>query len=102
MKKVIHGRIFDTDKAELICKIEEGQAGSFNYFEADLYQTPKSHRFFLSGEGGPMTIFAKRCSDGLTSGSEGIIALTEEQALEFAERHANVDILQKFFKLKEA
>lgn len=46
MKRVLEGRIYDTEKSVLICKIWEGNKGDFAHFEAELYKTPKSGRFF--------------------------------------------------------
>lgn len=102
MKRVLEGRIYDTEKSVLICKICEGNKGDFAHFEAELYKTPKSGRFFLAGEGGPMTIFRKRVDQNSWSGSSGIIPISGEEALRYAERHASVEVVEKYFTVEEA
>lgn len=102
MKRVLEGRIYDTEKSVLICKIWEGNKGDFAHFEAELYKTPKSGRFFLAGEGGPMTIFRKRVDQNSWSGSSGIIPISEGEALRYAERHASVEVVEKYFTVEEA
>jgi hypothetical protein len=49
-----------------------------------------------------MTIFRKRVDQNSWSGSSGIIPISEEEALRYAERHASVDTIEKFFKVEEA
>jgi len=102
MKRVLEGRIYDTEKSVLVCEFSEGNKGNFAHFEAELYKTPKSGRFFLAGEGGPMTIFRKRVDQNSWSGSSGIIPISEEEALRYAEKYASVETIQKFFQVEEA
>ncbi len=49
-----------------------------------------------------MTRFAARNSDGTYSGSEKIVPLSNKEALHFAEKHADVETIEKFFELVEA
>jgi hypothetical protein len=88
MKAIINGLRYDTEKATLIG--ESGYCGSrsdFQWWEAVLYRTPRSGRYFLAGHGGPMTRWAT--STGLNSwtGGSGIKPLDKDDALEWAERN---------------
>ncbi len=97
MKAIINGRRWDTEKASLVCKIFEGNRNDFRHIDAGLYCTPRSRSFFLAGWGGAMTIFARSCGDNTKAGSNRIIPLSTEEALEWAERHASVEIIEKYF-----
>jgi hypothetical protein len=105
MKAIINGLRYDTDKAELI-----GEAGNyvgkgdFTYWSAELYRTPRSKRFFLAGEGGPMTRWVRPGNGNMRTGGQGIIPLDDEEALEWAERYLTHDEIEKAFaeKLEDA
>lgn len=101
MKKTIQGTVYDTDKAQKICDIWEGNRSDFRHLDAALYQTPRSKNFFLAGFGGAMTIFSKRCSDGSYVGDERILPLSDIDAREYCEKYAN-HLVETFFKTKEA
>jgi hypothetical protein len=97
MKAIINGFRYDTEKAE---KLGEGWSdcgrGDFGYWEAGLYITPRAHRYFLAGEGGPMTSWRRRVGDSYTGG-EGIIPLNQADALEWAERHLSTEEVEAGF-----
>lgn len=102
MRSIIRGKVYDTEKATLVCKIWEGAKGDFRHFEAELYQTPRSKQYFLAGSGGQMTCFARRVDQNSWSGGSGIIPLSEEDALRYAEQYASSDVVELFFKVEEA
>ena len=87
MKAIINGLRYDTDKAILIGEGGHGESRSdFNYWEAGLYKTPRSGRWFLAGEGHGMTRFASNVGNMRGWGSR-IFPMDEEEAREWAERH---------------
>lgn len=100
MKAIINGLRYDTEKA-----IEIGQAGSdgnisssdFSYWTATLYRSPRAHRYFLAGHGGPMTRWAKAIGNNGRVGSSGIIPLDADDAREWAERYLTVEEVEKGF-----
>ena len=102
MKRVIDGRIYDTDKAILIGETWELGSNDFRHIEAGLYRTARSKRFFLAGKGGPMTAFGKQCSDGSFTFGEKIIPLDEKAAREWAERYLNPEVVQQYFEVQDA
>lgn len=97
MKEIIDGLRYDTKKAELI-----GTASSrcgvtdFRHFEAGLYVT-KNRRFFLAGEGGPMSMWRDQIDHNSWSGGSGIIPLDKHDALEWAEDHLDQEDFEKHF-----
>jgi hypothetical protein len=83
MKSTINGRRYDTEKATLIGEaICDGSRSDPQWWQAGLYKSPRVGRYFLAGEGGSMTRWAR----GRTYG-EAIFAMTEEGAREWAERY---------------
>jgi hypothetical protein len=102
MKRVIDGRIYDTDKAILIGSERDLSPTDFRFFDAGLYQTKRSKRFFLAGKGGPMTAFGKQCSDGTWTFGEKIIPVDEKAAREWAERYLKPEVVKQLFDISEA
>lgn len=86
MKSIIEGLRFDTEKATLIGEASHGNQGDFSCWEAGLYKTPRSGRYFLAGRGGPMTMFRRTVGTNEWSGGEKIIPVTEAEAFEWAQR----------------
>ena len=81
MKQVIDGKIYDTTKAHRVCDLPSptNNPRDFKWHDTGLYRTTKG-RFFLAGEGGPMSMWAERVEqNGWRSGS-GLCALTDEEA----------------------
>jgi len=98
MRAIINGFRYDTDRARLL-----GEGGSlavpysdFRWWEAGLYVTPRAGRYFLAGEGGPMTRFAQRVGD-MRGYGERIIPMTAEEALEWAQRFLTTEEVESAF-----
>lgn len=88
MKAIIEGLRYDTEKAKLIGEASFGGARDFARWEAGLYVTPRAKRYFLAGEGGPMSFWAERGDQpGERRSGSGIKPMSREAALEWAERH---------------
>ena len=89
MKKIINGKLYNTETATF-CGSFSAHCGSFNYVSEELYKK-RTGEFFLYGEGGPMSRYAKSCGDNSWSGSDGITPMTEQEARKWAERHLDAD-----------
>ncbi len=90
MKKILDGIRYDTDRAVEIGSADNCCRGvdsvtDFGYWQATLYRTPRSGRFFIAGHGGPMSRFAQSCGQNCWRGGEDLIPMTREEALEWAE-----------------
>lgn len=96
MKKIIGGKLYNTETADPIGSYWNGHTqGDFHYEELTLYKTKKGN-FFVAGESGPLGCFARSAGNG-TSGGEGLFALTREEALEWAERHLDPEDYEEHF-----
>jgi hypothetical protein len=103
MKKIIDGRKYDTETATLVARVGSRAAavGDFSYWEADLYVT-LNKRWFLAGEGGPMTWWGVSVPGGGTGGSSGIRLVDPEQAQSLLEEAELFDEMEKHFHIEEA
>lgn len=102
MKKIIDGKIYNTDTAYRIGNHEHSHAGDFHYEDTDLYQTPKG-AFFVQGEGGAYSRWSRPCGSNGMCGGFGIQAMTPAEALEWCE-HAGIDadVIALYFTVTEA
>ena len=97
MKKIINGKLYDTDTAkQLGSDSYPGGPRDFHYWCEELYQK-RTGEFFLYGEGGPMSKYAESCGQNQWSGGEKIIPLNYKAASEWAEEHLDADDYQKIF-----
>lgn len=96
MKKVIKGRVYDTDKAKLIGEISFGSYGDATYEAEELYVN-KAGAYFLYGHGGALSKFGKAIAVGSISGSSLIKPLTLEEAKEWTEENLDGDTYEETF-----
>ena len=96
MKKIIDGLRYDTGNAIEIGSYANGFGSDFRSWAATLYRTPRSGRYFLAGEGGPMTRFARSVGN-MTGGGDGLFPMTKEEALAWAEQYLDADEIEQHF-----
>ena len=85
MKKIINGKVYDTDTAERVGSWDNGKyTNDLYYCSEDLYRK-RTGEFFLYGEGGPGSKYAVSCGSNSWSGGEKIIPLTYDAAQKWAE-----------------
>lgn len=102
MKRIVDGKMYDTDKAEEICSASYGNPGDFKYWSEALFRT-KRGAFFISGEGGAMTKWGKKISQNTWSGGEGIKALTPDEVILWCEDHGiDGEVITPFFAVEDA
>lgn len=102
MKAIIDGCRYDTEKSIEIGSFDNiGRGASsmndFHYWEASLYKTPRSAKYFLAGEGGPMTQFARAVSQNSWGGGSKILPMTEKEAFEWAQQYLESEIIEEHF-----
>lgn len=91
MKKVINGKVYDTDKAKELGEYEPNPYRSdFNWFCETLYQK-KTGEFFLHGEGNAASKYSRSVAQNEWCGGEKIIPLTYAEAQAWAEEHLDGD-----------
>ena len=96
MKKIINGRKYDTETAKEVGYWSNGYPCSdFNHCEETLY-LKKTGEYFLYGEGGALTQYARSVFRGTTGGSE-IIPMNEDRAKKWVEKCLNCDAYEALF-----
>lgn len=97
MKKIINGKLYDTETAKKIASCYHGESTrDFRYYSESLYRK-RTGEYFLAGEGGPMSKYAKSAGQNSWTGGEAIIPLTYSEATEWAEREMDADDYQAEF-----
>ena len=97
MKKVIDGKLFDTDTAVQVASWTNGYGyNDFNYCEVTLYQTKKG-AWFLLGEGGGNSGYASFSGDCRGPG-KSIDLLSADEAFKWLCDNNKVDEIDEYFK----
>ena len=101
MKKIINGKLYDTDTAKEVGGwANYGSWRDFNHVEETLYRK-RTGEYFLFGEGGPSTKYARRTEQNMWSGGSQIIPLSPETAREWAEEHLSADDYAELFGMPD-
>ena len=100
MKKIIKGKVYDTDTARSLGWDSYSNVSDFRYWREELYQK-RTGEFFLHGEGGPMSRYARSIEQNTWSDGEMIIPLSAAKAREWAEEHLSVDEYEQIFGLPD-
>ncbi len=96
MKRIIDGKVYDTETAACVADWSNGyHGGDFKRCEEGLYRTKKGN-WFLAGEGGPMSKYARPVGN-MTSGGEGLEPITADEAREWLEARAFTKELEEYF-----
>lgn len=100
MQKIIGGKRYNTETAKYIGSAQSNcGVTDFKYFEESLY-LKKTGEFFLHGEGGPASKYAKEF-DGSMWGDEKIIPLSQEEARDWGEKYLEVEKYEEVFEVEE-
>lgn len=91
MKKIITGRVYDTETAKKVGEHEPNPYRSdFHWYCETLYQK-KTGEFFLHGEGNAASPYSRSCGQNEWCGGERIEPLTYKEAQKWAEEHLDGD-----------
>jgi len=102
MKKIINGKIYNTDTATRIGSHVRYNRGDFHFEDTDLYRTPKN-AFFVQGTGGAYSRWSQPCGSNGQMGGHGIQALTPTEALAWCEDSGiDADVIAQYFSVEEA
>ena len=96
MKRIIKGKLYNTDTASRIGSCEFSNPGNFRYCFEELYRK-NNGEFFLSGEGGPLSKYREQVGSGGWTSGEAIIPLTIEEAKAWCENHLSADSYIELF-----
>lgn len=91
MRKIINGKMYNTETAREVASCCHGEGPrDFRYYTETLY-CKRTGEYFLAGEGGPMTKYRQTVGQNSWRGGEGIIPMTYEEAMAWAEAEMDAD-----------
>ena len=97
MKKIINGKVYDTDTAkELGSWRNAGSWRDFSHKEETLFRK-KTGEFFLHGRGGANTQYAEPAGTNWWKSGERIMPLSYAEAQKWAEDHLEADEFEAIF-----
>ena len=97
MKKIIKGKLYDTDTAKkLAVWSNEYYPNDFNFCQERLYRK-RTGEYFLFGKGGANSGYRERCYGGGWTAGKNIIPLTYEEARQWAEEKLDADEYAEIF-----
>ena len=97
MKKIINGKMYNTETAEEINDWENTPYNSnYIYFREYLYRK-KTGEFFLYGYGNASSPYCEETADRMRSPGEKIVPISEEHAKTWVEEHCCVDTYIELF-----
>lgn len=96
MKKIIKGKLYNTDTAKLVGEWGNGHTG-FSYCHEDLY-LKRTGEFFLYGRGGAASKYAEAVDQNTWSGGSDIVPMSYDEAQKWAEEHLDADEYEEIFE----
>jgi len=88
MLRIIAGKRYNTELAELVCHFSNGRSTSdFRYRIKRLYRTVRGV-WFIHHEGGAMTDMARNAGDSVYGG-EAIEPVSDQEAFSFLQAHSD-------------
>lgn len=96
MKKIINGKLYNTDTARQIGSWDSNITDRLYWVNETLYQKQRGE-FFLHGEGGPGSKYAEPSGQGSWSSGEKIIPLSYNAAQAWAEEYLDANAYQAAF-----
>jgi len=86
MKKIIDGKIYNTDTAALIGELEcTYNHGDFHYHDTALYRSPRG-AYFLAGDGNAYSMWGHAVGDNGRGGGSGLCIINKSDARYYAEQ----------------
>lgn len=99
MRKIIEGRLYDTDTAKMIGEPWSPDGigyDDFDWCEETLYRK-RTGEYFLYGEGGPKTRYARPYGQSGWQCGDRIMPLSYEDACDWAEGHLSTEDYEREF-----
>ena len=96
MKKIIGGKLYDTDTAQFLASRSSPGSGDFTSFCERLYRK-RTGEYFIHGEGGAMTKYRERQGYDSWGWGEQIIPLTYDEAQDWCEKYMTTEEYQAEF-----
>ena len=97
MKKIINGKLYNTKTATKTAEWDNNRSASdAHHYEEVLYKK-RTGEFFIYGDGGALSRYARSCGGNSYSDGWDIIPLTIEEAQEWGEKKLDVDLYEVIF-----
>jgi len=99
MEKLIDGKLYDTDSAELITSTYPNgtqDRSDFRFLREQLYVTENGF-YFVAAKGGAKTKLSQPAATGGTTGGAEIRPLSEQEAFEWCQRRDAIDAAREHF-----
>jgi len=97
MIKVVGGKRYDTETATRVASDSYSNYGDLGYWEEEIYRTQKGS-WFLVGEGGAMSPYARSIGQNETGGGSAIVPFSPKEALAWLEDHTDdSEVFEKYF-----
>ena len=96
MRKVIKGKLYDTETAQMVAEWSYGYPRDFEYTSETLYRK-RTGEYFIHGEGGPMSKYAESCGQNQWQGGEAIRPLAYDQAKKWMEEYGSAETYESEF-----
>lgn len=91
MKKIINGKMYNTETARLFAEYSNGlYVNDLDYVNERIY-IKKTGEFFIVGDGGARSIYSKKTGQNSWIGDTVIIPLTDEEAKKWIAEHLEAD-----------
>lgn len=90
MKKIINGKVYNTDTAREVAHHEHSYPTQFDWYEESLY-CKRTGEYFRAGEGHANSPYCRHVDYSTRAPGEGIIPLTYAEAKEWGEAHMDPD-----------
>ena len=100
MRKIIKGKVYDVDKAKKLATWEHSNRRDFGYICETLY-IKRTGEYFIAGEGGAQTKYREWAGENCWTGGSKITPITEQEARQWVEEHANDEYERIFGKVYE-
>ena len=103
MLRIIDGKRYDTETANLICDISPNDFhyGDFRYESTHLYRTGKG-TWFIAGGVAPSSRWAQPVGQSGKCSGEGIQIITDEEARDLIEHHGKPEQVEESFNVEDA
>lgn len=100
MRKVINGKLYDTEKAVEVGEWSRGYTNELDFTIETLYRK-RTGEYFVHGEGGAMSRYAEPCGQNRWQGGEAITPMSYDAARSWAERHLDMNEYEREFGLPD-
>ena len=99
MKKIINGKLYNTETAKEVLQYNSGAKDSGQYIET-LYRK-KTGEFFLQGEGDAASKYSESAGLNCRMAGSKIIPLTDKEVKQYLENIDEPEIYMQYFEVEE-